>query len=74
MEVMGKLKTTEALDHLMKEHGVDITLATLINWCRNHGLGIQYGERGPWFVDKAKLDTFITEGTHKKGGGGHVVP
>jgi hypothetical protein len=64
MEFEGKLKVSAALDVLMRA-GIDITRATLIEWCKKHGLGIQLGSpNGPWLVDMVRLARFIKDGTH----------
>lgn len=68
MEMEGRVKLTEALDALAKM-GVDVGRATLIDWCKKHGLGIQLGSpNGHWMVDTRKLKEFITKGTHREGG------
>lgn len=73
MEFQGKIKVSEALEELARV-GIDVTRATLIDWCKKHGLGIQLGSpKGPWWVDKQKLKEFMTKGTHdKKRKGGAV--
>lgn len=65
MEFEGRLKVSQALEAL-DGVGINITRATLIDWCRKHKLGIQLGSpKGVWWVDMPKLKKFVTEGTHK---------
>lgn len=52
---------TEALAYA-KSVGVDVTLATLLNWVDRHKLGFQPGgNNSKWFIDRALLAGFLTK-------------
>jgi hypothetical protein len=60
---LQRLTTTQALSIMKDQYGMKVTYPTIINWCKNHGIGTKLG--GQWWINAEKLAMFLERGNEE---------
>ena len=58
MKEVEYISSKEAKE-MAEEIGVNVSLPTVIQWCRKYHLGHQLGSRGRWAIDKKAFQEFL---------------